>query len=135
MMQTTSKNSYGFRNADILAGNNPQEISQALFDQAIFKANGQSTLDAMSLAQEALVYANRANLSIRPNIHRFLAMLNFEIGKYHNARLHCWYGLQVLNFRHKNYFEEKEYFETLMGMADAARKGVAEPAQDYKLSA
>ena len=113
-MGALKQENYSIKNASVFNPLELQTMAEKVFNEAILKANNNKNIDAMDLAQEALVYANMSQSAIRINIHKFLGFINFDIGKYNNARLHCYQAIQALNMKSKNYIEEKDYFEKMM---------------------
>ncbi len=121
-MGALKQENYIFKNAELYDYDYLQSISKKVFEEAIQKANNSKTSEAMDLAQEALAYGNMCQSYLRVNIHRFMSMVNFDLDKLNNARLHCWHALQILSIKQKNYFEEKEYFESLMHLIERKLK-------------
>jgi|LakMenEpi03Aug12_release.lakeMendotaPanAssembly.Ray.scaffolds.fasta_scaffold249728_2 hypothetical protein len=121
-MGALKQENYSFKNAELYDYEHLQNMSKKVFEDAIQKANQLKTSEAMDLAQEALAYGNMCQSYLRINIHRFMSMVNLDLGKLNNARLHCWHAIQILNVRQKNYFEEKEYFESLMFLIESQLK-------------
>lgn len=118
-MGALKQENYSIKNTSIFNNFELQVMAEKVFKEAIDKANHKKNMDALDLAQEALVYANISQSSLRMNIHKFLGFINFDIGKYNNARIHCYQAIQVLNVRSKNYFEEKDYFEKMMALIES----------------
>lgn len=131
-MEALRKNNYAEKNSDIYNNGSMQDMARALFESAIRHANGKHTEEAMELAQEALVYSNMTQSYLKPNIHRFMAMLNYEAGKLSNARLHCWNGIQSLQLKSRNFFEEKDYFEKMLEMIEDEMKKVDVTAPRFR---
>ena len=133
-MGALKQENYSFKNAELYDYDHLQNLSKKVFDQAIQKANMSKTSEALDLAQEALAYANMCQSYSRINIHRFMSMINFDLGKLNNARLHCWHALQILNIKQKNYFDEKEYFESLMLLIEKKLKDTKHSGKIIKLA-
>ena len=92
-MGALKQENYSVKNASVFNTIELRHMAEKVFSEAIIKANHNKQSDAMDLAQEALVYANMSQSTVRTNIHRFLGFINFEIGKFSNARIHCYQAL------------------------------------------
>ena len=133
-MGALKQENYIFKNAELYDYDYLQSISKKVFEEAIQKANNSKTSEAMDLAQEALAYGNMCQSYLRVNIHRFMSMVNFDLDKLNNARLHCWHALQILSIKQKNYFEEKEYFESLMHLIERKLKETKKTGKIIRLA-
>ena len=133
-MGALKQENYIFKNAELYDYDYLQSISKKVFEEAIQKANNSKTSEAMDLAQEALAYGNMCQSYLRVNIHRFMSMVNFDLDKLNNARLHCWHALQILSIKQKNYFEEKEYFESLMRLIEGKLKETKKTGKIIRLA-
>jgi hypothetical protein len=133
-MGALKQENYSIKNAELYDYDHLQMLSKRVFDEAIQKANNKKIVEALDLAQEALTYANICQSYIRLNIHRFMSMVNFDLGKLNNARLHCWHALQILTIKQKNYLEEKTYFESLMTLIETQMKEAKRTGKIVKLS-
>lgn len=112
---------YNKLNAELFAGDGLEVRAVSLFRSAVISANEKNYSEALSFAQESMVYANMLQLSIRVGIHKLMAALCYDVKKYDQGKLHCWHGIQQLNKKDKNYFSDKQYLETLLRMIEDAR--------------
>jgi hypothetical protein len=117
-MGALKQENYTLKNASVFNSIELQHLAQKVFAEAIEKANKEKINDAMDLAQEALIYANMCQSQLKVNIHKFLGFINFDLGKFNNARIHCYHAIQSLNIKNKNYLEDKNYFEKMMRLIE-----------------
>ena len=70
---------YNKLNAELFAGDGLEVRAVSLFRSAVISANEKNYSEALSFAQESMVYANMLQLSIRVGIHKLMAALCYDV--------------------------------------------------------